>query len=53
MDVEESSRLWRRLIVRYHPVDAQGRIDRTVEDFLSLPPVEEQSALEAWLRGAA
>jgi hypothetical protein len=51
VEVEESARLWHRLIVRFHPVDAQGRIDRQAETFLSLPPVEEQAALADRLRG--
>lgn len=47
---EESSRLWRSLIVRYHPIDRSGGIDRGSEAFLNLPPLDDQPALEAWLR---
>jgi hypothetical protein len=50
---EESSRLWRSLILRYHPIDRSGGIDRGSEAFLSLPPLDDQPALEAWLRDAA
>jgi hypothetical protein len=50
---EESSRLWRSLILRYHPIDGDGGIDRDMEAFLSLPPLDDQPALEAWLRDTA
>ena len=47
---EQSSRRWHSLILRYHPIDEQGRMDRNSEAFLSLPPLEDQLALEEWLR---
>ena len=50
VQLEESSRRWHSLILRYHPIDEQGRMDRSTEAFLSLPPLEDQLALEEWLR---
>ena len=50
VQLEESSRRWHSLILRYHPVDGQGRMDRSTEAFLSLPPLEDQVALEERLR---
>ena len=50
VQLEESSRRWHSLILRYHPIDEQGRMDRSTEAFLSLPPLEDQLALEKWLR---
>ena len=47
---EQSSRRWHSLILRYHPIDEQGRMDRSSEAFLSLPPLEDQLALEERLR---
>ena len=47
---EQSSRRWHSLILRYHPIDEQGRMDRNSEAFLSLPPLEDQLALEERLR---
>ena len=50
VQMEESSRRWHSLILRYHPVDEHGRMDRSTEAFLSLPPLEDQVALEERLR---
>ena len=50
---EQSSRRWHSLILRYHPIDEQGRMDRSSEAFLSLPPLEDQLALEERLRKGA
>ena len=50
VQLEESSRRWHSLILRYHPIDEQGRMDRNTEAFLSLPPLEDQVALEERLR---
>ena len=51
VQMEESSRMWHSLILRYHPLDKQGRMDRSTEAFLTLPPLEDQLALEERLRG--
>jgi len=53
VQLEESSRRWHSLILRYHPIDEQGRMDRSTEAFLSLPPLEDQLALEERLREGA
>ena len=50
VQLEESSRRWHSLILRYHPTDEQDRMDRSSEAFLSLPPLEDQLALEERLR---
>ena len=50
VQLEESSRMWHSLILRYNPLDKQGRMDRSTEAFLSLPPLEDQLALEERLR---
>lgn len=49
---ERSGRMGRALILRYHPMDADGRIDSAVEQFLGLPPLEQQYDLEARLQAA-
>lgn len=46
---ERSGRMGRALILRYHPMDEQGRLDIANEDFLGLPPLEQQADLEARL----
>ena len=46
---ERSGRMGRSLILRYHPMDEQGRIDIASEQFLGLPPLEMQADLEAQL----
>ena len=53
VQMEESSRLWHSLILRYHPVDKQGRMDRNSEAFLHLPPLEDQPAFEERLSAGA
>lgn len=50
VQLEESSRRWHSLILRYHPVDERGRMDRNSEAFLHLPPLEDQPAFEEQLR---
>lgn len=47
--LERSGRMGRSLILRYHPMDEQGRIDIASEQFLGLPPLEMQADLEAQL----
>ncbi len=46
---ERSGRMGRSLILRYHPMDEQGRVDIASEQFLGLPPLEMQADLEAQL----
>lgn len=46
---ERSGRMGRSLILRYHPMDEQGRLDIASEQFLGLPPLEMQADLEAQL----
>jgi hypothetical protein len=44
--VERSSRLGHALLLRYHPMDEQGRVDIANEEFLGLVPLDDQFALE-------
>lgn len=46
---ERSGRVGRSLILRYHPLDEQGNLDSESEQFLGLPPLEQQADLEARL----
>lgn len=49
---ERSGRMGRALILRYHPLDDNGRIDSADELFLGLPPLEQQYDLEERLQAA-
>lgn len=46
---ERSGRVGRSLILRHHPLDEQGNLDSENEQFLGLPPLEQQTDLEARL----
>lgn len=48
--IERSSRLGNALLLRYHPMDERGRLDIANQQFLSLPPLEQQHLLEEQLR---
>ena len=49
---ERSGRMGRALILRYHPMHDDGRIDIEEELFLGLPPLEQQYDLEERLQAA-
>lgn len=47
---ENTGRRWNALILRYHPMDEQGRLDIANQEFLGLVPLDEQYLLEDRLR---
>jgi hypothetical protein len=46
IDYEVAGRGWRTLLLRYHPMDDQGRLDIANQEFLSLVPLRDQYVLE-------
>jgi hypothetical protein len=50
--LEISPRLGRALVLRYCPVDEQGRPDPASEAVLGLPPLQDQTVLEERLQAA-
>lgn len=50
---EVAGRGWRTLLLRYHPMDDQGRVDIASQAFLSLVPLRDQYVLEERLEGIA
>ncbi len=50
--LEISPRLGRALVLRYCPVDEQGRPDLASEAVLGLPPLQDQTVLEERLQAA-
>jgi len=49
---ETGGRLGNALVLRYHPLNSQGRPDPTTEQFLSLTPLERQDVLIERLEAA-
>jgi hypothetical protein len=49
-DLETSSRIGQAIVLRYHPDDPRGRPDLASEAVLGLPPLEDQTTLEEYLR---
>ena len=50
--LEASPRLGRALVLRYHQVDEHGRPEPAGEAVLGLPPLQDQTMLEARLQAA-
>ncbi|MFZ2488059.1 MAG: hypothetical protein WAZ19_08030 [Anaerolineae bacterium] len=50
--LETSSHIGHALVLRYHPLDAAGQLDRTREAFLGLPPLQDQNELAETLEQA-
>ena len=48
--VETSRRRWDTIILRYHPMDEQGRLDIANQEVLALVPLDQQYLLEERLR---
>lgn len=47
---EAAGRMWHTLLLRYHPMDEQGRLDIANQEYLTLVPLQDQYALEVQLQ---
>lgn len=50
IDYEATGRMWHTLLLRYHPMDEQGRLDIASQEYLTLVPLQDQYILEEQLQ---